>query len=261
MKSLFAAVSLFLLLAQPACAADFATRVMDATFKLHHADSTSTCFLIREGEPDKACWLVTAAHSFKQMKGDAATLVLRRQGEAGAYERVERELAIRKGGNQLWHAHQEQDVAVLKLDFELPAEVAPIPLEYLANANRLAEAGVHICSPLFVFTYPERFEANSAGFPVARQGIFSSPPVLPADSSPTFLADFTTFAGDSGGPVFIATKEGEPLVVGIAVGQFHHDEKIDSIYESRVVKHPFRLGIVLHARYLHETISLARTQN
>jgi len=142
----------------------------------------------------------------------------------------------------------------------MPVRVSALPVSSLANDDRLKAAGVHICSRLFVLTYPERFEANAAGFPVARQGIFSSPPLLPSDEHPTFLADFNTFSGDSGGPVFIATDDKEtPLVVGIVLGQYFHDEKFKTEYEDRHIRHPLGLGIVLHARYIRETIALAVT--
>lgn len=252
------AIALFLSVADSLHASDFATTVMDATFKLYNPASTSICFLMRVGESDAARYLVTAAHTLERMEGDTATLVLRRRKDDGTYERVDYTTAIRQAGTALWFRHKEHDVAVLELDAELPAKIAALPIECLADPDKLADAEVHICGQLFAFTYPERFDANNAGFPVGRQGIFSSPPRLPSDAYPTFLADFTTFPGDSGGPVFVAMKTGTPLVVGIVIKQYHHDEKIESIYESRLVKHPFRLGIVLHARYVHETLSLAR---
>ena len=255
MKYIPLAIVLCLSWIQPVSAANFATTVMDATFKLFHTDSTSTCLLVRGPEPTAAYFLVTTAHSFERMKGETAILVLRRQNDQGTFERVDHSIPIRKGEQVLWHRHKEQDVAVLHLTGELPTNVAAIPIDSLADAEKLTKQNVHICSPLFAFSYPERFEANGAGFPIARQGIFSSPPQLPIDTHPTFLADFTTFPGDSGGPVFIATANDAPLIVGIVVGQHLHNEKIESTYETRLVKHPFRLGIVLHSRYIQETLN------
>ncbi|MEZ6122959.1 MAG: hypothetical protein R3C49_07260 [Planctomycetaceae bacterium] len=82
--------------------------------------------------------------------------------------------------------------------------------------------------------------------------------MLPSQQHPTFLADFTTFSGDSGGPVFIANENDEtPLVVGIVLGRHFHDEQIHAEYEDRHIRHPLGLGIVLHARYVHDTIDLA----
>jgi hypothetical protein len=257
MKPIIAAI-LLTFVADSLYASDFATTVLDATFKLYNPASTSTCFLVHDNESDANRYLVTTAHSLERMKGDSATIVLRRKTSDGTYERVDFTLVIRKAEKPLWFRHKDHDVAVLKFDADLPTDVSSLPIRFLADPDKLASAEVSICGQLFTFTYPERFEANSAGFPVGRVGIFSSPPRLPSETYPTFLADFTTFPGDSGGPVFVSTKTGEPLMVGIVVGQHHHDEKIESIYESRLVKHPFRLGIVLHARYVAETLNACR---
>ena len=108
---------------------------------------------------------------------------------------------------------------------------------------------MHICSSLFVLTFPQRVEANKAGFAVARSGIISSQPFLPIARHQTYLAEFTTFAGDSGGPTFVADKEGHPLLIGIVIAQLRHDEKIKSAYEERTMHYPLGLGTVLHAQF------------
>lgn len=255
MKTVLIAVAFFLLLVQSASASNFATEIMGATFKLFHPDSTSTCFLLRDKTSDSTYYLVTTAHTLEKTTGEAATLVLRKQLNNGSYARHDYKIQIRKDRKELWLRHKVHDVAVLKLTGPLPVAVPALPVACLADKDRLEAADAHLCSQLFVLTYPERFEANAAGLPVARQGIFSSPPTLPSDMHPTFLADFTTFAGDSGGPVFVPTSENEtPLVVGVVLGQYHHDERIETKYEQRLMRHPFGLGIVLHARYVREVL-------
>lgn len=250
-------IAVLLIASLQAAKADFASEALDATFKFYHADSTSTCFLVKRGEPDKAVYLVTTAHTVERTKGETAILVLRDEKKDASYIRHDLTLKIRTGDKPLWVRHEKQDVAILKLTEPLPTEVAVLPASRLADEARLKEAAVHVCSPLFVLTYPQRFEANRAGFPVARQGIFASPPMLPSATHPTFLGDFITFAGDSGGPVFIAGKDDHPLIVGIVLAQNYHDEKVKTEYEETTIHHPLNLGTILHARYVIETLDQA----
>ena len=161
-------------------AADFATEVMEATFKIFHPDSTATCFLVRRDAPDTANYLVTAAHTFERTKGETMVLVLREAKPDGSYARRDVTIPVRSGDKPLWVRHPKQDVAVLRLAEPLPVPISALPAAALADEAGLTAAGAHLCSPLFVLTYPQRFEANGAGFPVARQGIFASPPSLPA---------------------------------------------------------------------------------
>ena len=248
----------FLVIATPlARDTDFASEVMEATFKLFHPDSTATCFFIRRDDADKPLYVVTAGHVLERTKGDTAVIVLRRQKEDGSYERIDHTVQTRRDSKPLWVKHEKHDIAVLRLTDPLPISIPALPFAVLADAAKLKAAAVHICSPLFILTYPERFEANKAGFPIARQGIFASPPLLPMDKYPTFHADFTAFGGDSGGPTFIPGADGHSLIVGIVLAQSRHDERIKSIYEERTIHHPLGIGTVVHAQYVRETIEAA----
>jgi hypothetical protein len=131
----------------------------------------------------------------------------------------------------------------------------------LADEAHLTAAGLHICSSVFVLTYPTRFEANDAGFAVARQGIIASHPFLPVQRHRTYLVNFTTFDGDSGGPVFVAGTDGHPLLVGIVLAQFRHDERVTLEYEERTIHHPLELGTVLHTQFVRDTIEQIAKQH
>ena len=241
-------------------AADFATEMLDATFKLYHEKSTGTCFLVRRDDNDKALYLVTAAHVLERTKGETAIVVLREQQADGSYKRHDHPVTIRRDDKPVWVRDAKEDVAVLRLTEPPPVPSATVRLADLADEARLTAAGLHICSGLFVLTYPQRFEGNAAGFAVARSGTIASHPFLPIDRHHTFLADFTTFAGDSGGPVFVAAGDGRPLILGIVLSQFRHDEKVTTETEERTIHHPLGLGGVLHARFVRETIEQAANQ-
>ncbi len=187
--------------------------------------STATCFLVRDPDslhnPD-VVYIVSTAHAFEHMRGDEALLVLRRLKENGSYERSDQRTVIRRDRKALWHRHAKQDVAIFQIDVESRQCVSPLAIDCLADDQKLADSEVEVCDPLFIFTYPERMEANGSGFPVARQGIFSSPPRL----SPA----------------------------GIITGQMHHNEKIEYAYETRKIQHTLRIGRVSLDRYVRETI-------
>jgi hypothetical protein len=261
MKQLILAVLLGMIGSTAAPAGDFATEMLDATFKLFHPDSTGTCVLVRRNAPDKSLYLVTAAHVLERTKGATVIIVLRERRVDGSYQRRDHTITIRRDDKPLWLRHATEDVAVLRL-LEVPSvPVSVLPLASIADEAGITAAGLHICSPLFVLTYPQRFEANAAGFAVARQGIIASHPFLPIQRHHTYLADFTTFAGDSGGPAFVAGAGGHPLLVGIVLAQSHHDERVKMEYEERTMHHPLGLGTVLHAQFVRDTIEQAAKQD
>ncbi|HEY1065230.1 MAG TPA: serine protease [Pirellulales bacterium] len=257
MKRFLLAVWIAVACGSAASAADFATTMLDATFKLYHKDSTGTCVLVRREAPDESLYLVTAAHVLERTKGETAIVVLREQDAEGAYVRRDHTIAIRRDDKPLWKQHEKEDVAVLRLTERPPVPVAALPLSAIADEARLTEAKLHICSPLFVLTYPQRLEANGAGFALARRGIIASQPFLPISRHHTFFADFSTFAGDSGGPVFVAASEDQPLFIGIVLAQTHHTERIKTEYEERTINHPLDLGTVLHAQFARDMIEQA----
>jgi len=238
-------------------AKNFATQMMESTFKLYHKNSTGTCFLVRgDTESDKdSLYLVTAAHVLERMKGDTAIIVLRKKNEDGGYERHDHTINIRSEETPLWLKHKTKDLAVLKLNKSLPVPTNALPYSAIAAEKSIVTAKLELGSGIFVLAYPERFEANKAGFPIARQSIISSYPILPIKKYATYLADYPTFSGDSGGPVFIADKSGNLLLVGIVLAKNHNDERIKTQFEERVVKHSLNLGVVLHAQFIRDVIT------
>ncbi len=250
-------LALFAGAALSARSADFAGEVFDATFKFSNRDSTATCFLIRREAPDAAVYLVTAQHVLEDAKGENFTLVLRERQADGSYERRDLKLDIRRGATPLWVRHETQDIAALRITEALPGSPAALPESALADETSLADAGARLCGPLYLLAFPARLEGNKAGIPIARQGIFATPPVAPLKDNPTFLADLTTFAGDSGGPVFIAGRDEHPLIVGLMVARNQQDVRSQSDYEERVFRFPLGLGTVVRSQFIRETVEAA----
>lgn len=273
---------------------DAPTRVVHATVKLFHPRSTATGFLV--ALPDSAekqpgqCVVVTAKHVFEQATGETMILVLRKKEPDGAYSRRDHTITIRDKDKPLWAPHATADVAALKVTLPDNTSLVPLPYDSLADEAALRRAKLSVGGRLLTACYPARFEANSAGFPVTRNGGIASFPLWPVAKHPVFLLDVTAFAGDSGGPVYwvpttttmtldastsvnssqaatsdpaVAEKnpvnsnrDHLPLVVGVVSGQVRNDEKIQTLYEERVAHYPLGISVVVHSQHAREAIEL-----
>jgi hypothetical protein len=253
---------------QAARADDFDTQLMEATFKIANERSTATCFLLTRpppGQPNKLQFvLVTAGHVFENMTGNEATLFLRRQEGDGVYKKLPLQLKIRDQGKSLWTKHPSADIAALIVAPPPTAELPHIPVDLLASDAMLKRYGVHPGDALKCLGFPHRFEANDAGFPVLSSGPIASYPLRPVRRTKTFLLNFNTFEGDSGGPVYLSEShrlsderrqlESVNLILGLIVGQHNIDEEVKTLYETRKVRHRLGFAIVVHAAFVRETI-------
>lgn len=239
-----------------------AVPVMKCTFKLFNKDSTATCFLLHEEKDSKRIFLVTAAHVLEKATGDEAILVLREAKEDGTYVRKDVPIKIRDGEKILWTKHKEEDVGVMLLKAKEGIELTSLPTSALAREEDLKTEGLTVCSTVWMFGYPARMEANGAGFPIARKASIASYPIVPVEPHHTFMADCSTFAGDSGGPVFVARQKGEiagqPLLVGMVVAQYRNDEKIKMLHEERTIRHRLSLGKVVQAEFIRQTVEAVK---
>lgn len=270
LTTLGCALAIVLAAASAAAAAnDLGTGLMRSTFKLANGATNGAGFVLyrpAEGEHPEQAVLITAAHVLEQMKGDKATLVGRTRKDDGGYERLPVELLIRKDDKPLWTQHPSLDVALMAITLPDEVETAHLSTDLLADDEQLKRYEIHPGERLFCAGYPHagQFDPSPAGFPLLRSGCLASYPLLPTAQTKTFLFDFNTFEGDSGGPVFLEdhqrfyggkTHQGRvQLILGLVHGQHLLDERYETIYASGLARHRLGLSIIVHASAICETL-------
>ena len=247
---------------------DLATVLMKSTFKLTAQESQGTCFIIGKplkDEPTKARYvLVTAAHVLENFKGDKAVIHLRRK-DKDTYKRVEHPLSIRKKGKALWVKHPEADVAAMYVSLPENIDIALVPTSILATDELLKKFEIHPSDKLFALGFPLGQESNEAGFPILRSGTIASYPILPTKQTKGLLFDFEVFSGNSGGPVFMTEKNRTyggtmhlgstmHLIIGLVTQERTMNIYTRTPYEELRKTHPLKLGVVVHASLIKETV-------
>ncbi|NNC86895.1 MAG: trypsin-like peptidase domain-containing protein [Akkermansiaceae bacterium] len=247
---------LFILLATPAIGSEAAEQLVLATYKLANPSSTATGLAVRHARTggEERTYLLTARHVFDQMEGDRFQLIDREDRPDGTYGRRERSVPLRAGGEPLWKTHSQHDLALLRLPDEL--EVEALPFAALAKAEELKR--IHTGDSVRLAVFPERSEANGAGFSILRGGTIASYPLVPHRLHAIFLVDTTAWKGDSGGPVMHAklTAPGDgPLVIGFVRGMRNiTDTEKESRFVERKIDYPLGVSEVLHAVFARELI-------
>src|SRR5438876_10762205 len=89
--------------------------------------------------------------------------------------------------------------------------------------DMLSEFEVNPGEELICLGYPFGAESNTGGFPILRSGRIASYPLLPTESTKTFLFDFSIFPGNSGGPVYLSSNN---RTYG---GRMHTGESVHSL--------------------------------
>lgn len=250
------ALTLLTLLVSPTQASEADEKLVLATYKFSNESSTATGFVVSRTQNGVIEYFaVTSNHVFDKMTGNTCILVARSKKENGEYLRREIPLPIRADGKDLWRKDQQHDVAVLRLPAGLG--VISIPSECLATEEALAK--VFTGDIVKSATFPERTEANGAGFPLMRMGAIASHPIRPTDIHPTFLVDANTWKGDSGSAVMHSTlryRNDWPMILGITRGM---QNITDTVKESRFVEkrsdYPLGIAVVVHAKFAAKLIA------
>jgi hypothetical protein len=243
------------------CCGNEAYEMMQATFRLTDGRTSGTAWLV--SVPSKTAkssktLVVSAAHVFRNLNGEEATLILRKKKDDGSYERLEHNLSIRRKTEMLWTQHSKFDIATIQIVLPDAADVVPIPLKQLAGANPASQT-LTPAQRCLIPTFPAKMEGNRAGWPVLRNATVASFPNGPVNRHPQFILDFNAFGGDSGAPVVLNPEDKDSKlslkVMGMVIGQHRQTDRTITPNEERIVHTSLGLGIAVHAAFIRETIA------
>jgi len=262
MRWWFAAVLVMAASPAPGAERDASLAALQATVRLHGGGHSGTGFLVAipaEAATAAHLLLVSAAHTFADIKGPEATAVCREADGKGGFRRREVMIPIAEGDRPLWVRHPEADVAVLSCTLPAGVDRTAFPLGRLATAADFDGGRVRVGEPVRVACYPAQTEANAAGWPVLRTGAIASHPLSPAAALERFFTDYAHFGGDSGAAV-VLDDGGSGLVIGVVVAMQRQTDRITSPYEEKTIHTPLGLAITVPSTLVRETIERWRQQ-
>jgi hypothetical protein len=261
MRFLFSFVGVLLLVPQVVAETpSLRTKAVLATYRLEHPKTSGTAFVISRPHPADAraiqLLLVTAAHAFEKMDGEQVTLVLRKRQSNGGWVATAVKTRIRQDGKPIWHQHPKHDVAVLRLATLKNADVDSIPLDTLANAEDWKVSTPEPGSLVRCVGFPHaaQFKPDNVGFPMTRLGCVASYPLTPYERHATFLVDYNSFEGDSGGVVYSEEFDGSAKIIGLVHGQHFLDERYKLVYQQGMIRKRLGLAIIVNSQAVLETI-------
>ncbi|MGD0917329.1 MAG: serine protease [Thermodesulfobacteriota bacterium] len=209
--------------------------------------------------------LVTAAHVFEAFQGQKAVIILRKQKEDGAYEKVPFEFQILDVSNKpLWVRHPDKEVDVAAMYISLPSEVkfSLIPTQLLGDDAGLEKFEIHPGDELLCLGFPLGVQSPLGGFPILRSGKIASYPLIPAKKIKKFYFDFQIYDGNSGGPVYFIQAGryydgshhlGETIhfIIGLVSAKMEA-----TLYNNQ----PVYLAEIVPAQFILETVNLLPEQ-
>ena len=247
----FTLIILVVLLHSNSRADEAARDLILSSYKLANPKSTATGFVVKK---NKHFYLITAHHVLQKMEGTHFTLVSRQEKAKGVYHREEIRIQLRKEGKDLWVKHTKHDIAVL----ELPANLNLVALPFECLPTEDSMANIHVGDEVRSAVFPEKTEANGAGFPLMRHGVIAGFPLHPIQHNPMFQIHTTSWAGDSGGPVILhapSREGGVPIVIGVIQGLLNiTDTTKESRFVERKMHYPLDLSEVVNAYFARELI-------
>lgn len=236
------------------------TELVMATVRLANLKSSATGFVLTRPRADEQAKsqfvLVTAAHVLEMCDGAEISVNYRRKVAEGEFAKLPASLKIRSEGKPLWQRHAKQDVATIAIEPPADIELPRLTVDTLATADDVRGLEPGDLVRCVVFPHATVFEPSQAAFPVVRLGCIASYPLLPLEKEPTFLVDYNTFEGDSGGPVYWK-RDGDDAaikILGLVQGQHFFNQRFEFTYESGEFRKQLGLAIVTQAQAIRETI-------
>lgn len=202
--------------------------------------------------------IVTAAHVLKDIKGDTATLAVRKPNADATYTPFDAKIAIRKNDVPLYVTHPTADVAVMYANLPDEVPITGVTPEVLADDKRLEGIDMHPGDEIEVLGFPLASMLPGA-FPILRSARLASYPLTPMKSVREYYLDLFLYAGNSGGPAYFTFmhriyKGGihlgiEQGILGLVIQEGH------SVLPE-VADKPLNLGVIVPAGFIRETIDL-----
>jgi Trypsin-like peptidase domain len=220
--------------------------------------------MARPAKQDSAVWqiiLITAKHVFDDIKGDTATLTLRRRNTAGDVESFPWPITIRDHGKNVYVVHPTADVAAMDIQiptdsiiYQLGANGSMTGINWLATDDFLRSIGIHPGDDLLCLGFPLGIQINS--YPILRSGKIASYPVTPSKKVGPIAYDFRVYPGNSGGPVYFSYSDRAyknqlrlgttyQKIFGIVTQQASPIQNVDP-----------SLGIIVPSIFIKETIDI-----
>lgn len=248
---------------------NISSTLMRSTFKIQEGKNIGTVFILGqpvENDPSRACYvLFTAGHVLNSMKNDFATIFLRKKVNNN-YIKFPFQIKIRSNSQPLWVGHPEVDIAVMRISLPRVTDIKLISTELIATDDFISNFEVNPGDDLLVLGFPYGAEANEAGFPILRSGRIASYPLTPTKMTKTFLLDFEIFGGNSGGPVFMCSRNRAyggsthigvvSQLMGIVSQEKQIVEHVKTIGEEILKKHKLSIAVIVHASFLKELLSM-----
>jgi S1-C subfamily serine protease len=237
--------------------ADLSLSMIRATVQIDQPSSAGkqvvgTGFLVSlpRGDQPPEIVLVTAGHVLDLMKSEKMRIGWRVETAQGWTYRPS-QVTIRNADGPVYVSHPSQDIAVIPVDIPPSLTASVIPVSALADDKTFDALGVDAGEEMATLGYPYGLSSNNEGFPILRTGRVASYPLGPTRSFPTFLIDLTAISGNSGGPVFLSQRQGNPgdpvalpVITGVLTRQVEQDGQ------------RLELGLVTHAVFVRQTLDL-----